>query len=163
MPGRGDKHASLAPSVTEGAPSGGQRMAEGIRLSGAVMFVRNLDRSVSFYRELLGLEVTDTSPTAALLVNDDGSHLVLRAFGQNAPHALGSIGPQYLTWTMASKDDLDQRAEILRRHSAYRETRTESGITVVEGRDPDDLVVMLVYTGPAMSSMRRLPARIYAW
>jgi catechol-2,3-dioxygenase len=138
-------------------------MAEGIRLSGAVMFVRNLDKSVTFYRELLGLQVTDRSPTAALLVNEDGSQLVLRAFGQNAPHALGSIGPQYLTWTAASKDELDQLAETLSRQSAYRETRTDGEITVVEGRDPDDLTVMLVYSGPGMGPMRRLPARIYAW
>lgn len=138
-------------------------MAEGIRLSGAVMFVRSLERSVAFYRELLGLQVADRSSTAALLVNGDGSQLVLRALGQNAPHALGSIGPQYLTWTAASKDDLDQRAETLRQHSAYRETRTDGEITVVEGRDPDDLVVMLVYSGPAMAPMRRLTARIYAW
>jgi catechol 2,3-dioxygenase-like lactoylglutathione lyase family enzyme len=138
-------------------------MAEGIRLSGAIMFVRNLDRSVTFYRELLGLQVADRSPTAALLLNDDGSQLVLRAFGQNAQHALGSIGPQYLTWTTASKDELDQLAETLRQHSAYRETRTDGEITVVEGRDPDDLTVMLVYSGPEMAPMRRLPARIYAW
>jgi catechol 2,3-dioxygenase-like lactoylglutathione lyase family enzyme len=138
-------------------------MAEGIRLSGAVMFVRNLDRSVSFYRELLGLQVIDHSPTAALLVNNDGSQLVLRGFGPNAPHALGSIGPQYLTWTTESKDELDQLADMLRRHSAYRETRTDGEVTVVEGRDPDDLTVMLVYAGPEKSPMRRLPARIYAW
>ena len=138
-------------------------MAEGIRLSGAIMFVRNLDRSVTFYRELLGLQVADRSPTAALLLNEDGSQLVLRSFGQNATHALGSIGPQYLTWTTASKDELDQLAETLRRHSAYRETRTDGEITVVEGRDPDDVTVMLVYSGPAMSPMRHLPARIYAW
>jgi len=138
-------------------------MAEGIRLSGAVMFVRNLDRSVTFYRDLLGLQVTDRSPTAALLINDDGSQLVLRSFGQNAPHALGSIGPQYLTWTIPTKDELDQLADTLRRHSAYRETRTDGEITVVEGRDPDDLTVMLVHTGPAMSPMRHIPARIYAW
>lgn len=127
------------------------------------MFVRNLDKSVTFYRELLRLEVTDHSPTAALLVNGDGSQLVLRAFGQNATHALGSIGPQYLIWNTSSKDDLDQLAETLRRHSAYRETRTDGDITVVEGRDPDDLVVMLVYSGPTMAPMRRLTARIYAW
>jgi catechol-2,3-dioxygenase len=138
-------------------------MAEGIRLSGAVVFVRNLDRSVTFYRDLLRLQVTDRSPTAALLVNEDGSQLVLRAFGQNAPHALGSIGLQYLTWTTTSKDELDQLAEALRQHSAYRETRTDGEITVVEGRDPDDLTVMIVYSGPAMAPMQRLPARIYAW
>ena len=50
-----------------------------------------------------------------------------------------------------------------RRHSAYRETRTDGAITVVEGRDPDDLVVMLIYAGREMSPMRHLPARIYAW
>jgi len=138
-------------------------MTEEIRLSGAVMFVRNLDRSVTFYRDLLGLEVTDTSPTAALLVNEDGTQLVLRAFGQNAPHALGSIGPQYLTWNTASKADLDQLTDKLRKHSAYRETRTEGPITVVEGRDPDDLVVILIYAGPGRPPIRRLPARIYAW
>jgi catechol-2,3-dioxygenase len=138
-------------------------MTEGIRLSGAVMFVRNLDRSVTFYRDLLGLQITDRSPTAALLVNDDGSQLVLRAFGQNATHSLGSIGPQYLTWTTATKDDLDRLAGMLRQHSAYRETRTDGEITVVEGRDPDDLTVMLVYSGPEMGPMPRLPARIYAW
>ncbi|HUA41326.1 MAG TPA: VOC family protein [Streptosporangiaceae bacterium] len=138
-------------------------MAEGIRLSGAVMFVRNLDRSVSFYRELLGLQETDRSPTAALLVNDDGSQLVLRATGQNAPHALGAIGPQYLTWTTSSKDDLDQLAGTLRAHSAYRETRTDGEVSVVEGRDPDDLVVLLIYAGPGTNPMPRLPARIYAW
>jgi catechol 2,3-dioxygenase-like lactoylglutathione lyase family enzyme len=138
-------------------------MAEGIRLNGAVMFVRNLDRSVTFYRELLGLEVIDRSPTAALLTNEDGSQLVLRAFGQNATHALGSIGPQYLTWIAASKDSLDQLAETLQRHSAYRETRTDGEVTVVEGRDPDDLPVILVYTGPGMAPIRSIPTRIYAW
>ena len=42
-------------------------MAEGIRLRAAVIFVRNLDTSVAFYRELLDLEIVDSSPTAVLL------------------------------------------------------------------------------------------------
>jgi len=138
-------------------------MAEGVRLSAAVVFVQNLDKSESFYRELLGLDVIDRSTTAALLAAPDGSQLVLRQFGTNAPHPLGSIGVQYLTWSTASKDDLDRRTEILRRNSAYRETRTDDGITMVEGRDPDDLPVMLFYPGDDQPFMRKLPARIYAW
>jgi catechol-2,3-dioxygenase len=138
-------------------------MAEGVRLSAAVVFVRNLDKSVRFYQELLGLDIVDRSTTAALLTTADGSELVLRQFGNNAPHPLGSIGVQYLTWSVASMDDLERRAEMLRRNSAYRETRTGEGTTVVEGRDPDDVPVLLFYAGEEQPLIRKLPARIYAW
>jgi catechol-2,3-dioxygenase len=138
-------------------------MAEGVRLTAAVIFVRDLDKSVSFYRELLDLEVADSSTTAALLHSADGWQLVLRAFGENAPHSLGSIGVQYLSWSTATKADLDRRTDILRRRSAYRQTRTDRDITVVEGKDPDDLPVMIVYAGAGGQPMSQLPARIYAW
>jgi catechol-2,3-dioxygenase len=138
-------------------------MAEGVRLSAAVVFVRNLDKSVSFYRELLGLDVVDRSTTAALLATPDGSQLVLRQFGNNAPHPLGGIGVQYLTWGVPSMEDLERRAEILRRNSSYRERRSDGGVIAVEGRDPDDMPVILLYAGDNQPVMRRLPARIYAW
>ena len=138
-------------------------MAEGVRLRTAVVFVRNLEKSVSFYRELLGLDIVDRSTTAALLTTADGSQLVLREFGSNAPHPLGSIGVQYLTWSTESRDDLDRRADILRRNSAYVETRTDEDITVVEGRDPDDVPVLIFHGGDDHHLMRKLPARIYAW
>lgn len=138
-------------------------MAEGIRLIAAVVFVRNLDASVSFYRELLDLEVVDSSTTAALLGSADGWQLVLRAIGDNAPRTIGSIGVQYLAWSTASRADLDRRTEVLRRHSAYRETRTDHEIAVVEGRDPDDLPIMIVYAGHNQPPMQHLSARIYAW
>jgi len=138
-------------------------MAEGVRLSAAVVFVRNLDKSVSFYRELLGLDVVDRSTTAALLATPNGSQLVLRQFGTNATHPLGAIGVQYLTWSTPSREDLDRRTEILRRNSAYRETRGDQDVTVVEGRDPDDVPVMLFYAADDHGVMHTLPARIYAW
>jgi catechol-2,3-dioxygenase len=138
-------------------------MAEGIQLSAAVIFVRELDRSVSFYRDLLGLTPADSSETAALLVGQDDSQLVLRATGQNAPHSLGSIGVQYLIWNVPTKADLEQLTASLRQRSAYQETRTDGDVTVVEGRDPDDLVIMLMHSGGSKAAMRRLPSRIYAW
>jgi catechol-2,3-dioxygenase len=138
-------------------------MAEGIRLRAAVLFVRNLDASVLFYRELLDLEVVDSNASAALLGSADGSQLALRAIGPNASHSLGSIGIQYLAWSTDSRADLDRRAEILRRHSAYREIRADADIAVLEGRDPDDLPILIVYTGAGRAPMDVLPARIYAW
>jgi catechol 2,3-dioxygenase-like lactoylglutathione lyase family enzyme len=60
-------------------------MAHGARLGTVVMFVPDLDRSASFYLEVLGLEVADRSPTAALLTSAEGSQLVLRSMDSNAP------------------------------------------------------------------------------
>jgi hypothetical protein len=34
---------------------------------------------------------------------------------------------------------------------------------VVEGHDPDDTVVMIVYPGPDERPLRELPTRIYGW
>jgi catechol-2,3-dioxygenase len=84
-------------------------VADNVRLSAAVVFVRNLDRSLKFYTEVLGLAVIDRSPTAVLLGADDGPQLVLRAFGENAAHPLGSLGVQYLIWMTDSRDDLSDR------------------------------------------------------
>ena len=49
-----------------------QHMAHGARLGSVVMFVQDLDRSVSFYADVLALEVADRSPTAALLISAEG-------------------------------------------------------------------------------------------
>jgi catechol 2,3-dioxygenase-like lactoylglutathione lyase family enzyme len=138
-------------------------MADGARLASAVMFVQDLDRSVRFYTELLGLDITDRSPTAALLTSAAGSHLILRAMGGHGGHALGSVGVQYVVWTAASRDDLDRCEQALKKHAAYRETRVTGHAAAVEGRDPDDIMVLIVYPGPDQIPLHELPARIYGW
>jgi catechol 2,3-dioxygenase-like lactoylglutathione lyase family enzyme len=138
-------------------------MAQGVRLSAAVMFVRDLDRSVNFYRDVLALQVIDRSATAALLSNDAGAQLILRAMGGTAAHTLGALGVQYIVWTAASEDDLDQCERLLRERSAFRERRNTTELSAIEGRDPDDIVLMIVYPGPDKAPLRELPARIYAW
>ena len=138
-------------------------MADNVRLSAAVVFVRNLDRSLKFYTEVLGLAVIDRSPTAVLLGEDDGPQLVLRAFGENAAHPLGSLGVQYLIWMTDSRDDLDRRTALLQQRSAFQETHSHGDAITVEGRDPDDLVVMIGYRPPGQPAMHGLPARVYAW
>jgi catechol 2,3-dioxygenase-like lactoylglutathione lyase family enzyme len=137
-------------------------MALDARLGSVVMFVRELDRSVDFYTGVLGLEVVDHSPTAALL-SSATAQLVLRSMGDNAPHPLGAVGVQYAVWTAASQADLDQSELALKHRRAHLETRSSDGQTVVEGRDPDDVVVMVSYPGPDQVPLRKLPARIYGW
>jgi catechol 2,3-dioxygenase-like lactoylglutathione lyase family enzyme len=138
-------------------------MAQGARLSSVVMFVHDLDRSVKFYTGILGLEVADRSPTAALLSNAEGTQLVLRAMGRGADRALGSVGVQYVVWTAAGKEELERCERVLREHGAHRETRVHGVVSVVEGRDPDDIVLMITYPGPDEVPLHELPPRIYGW
>ena len=138
-------------------------MAQGVRLDVAIMFVRDLATSLGFYQDVLAMEVMDRSPTAALLGNDEGTQLILRAMGGSAPHPLGSLGVQYVVWTAASEADLDECERLLRQRSAFAERRTTESVTVVEGRDPDDIVVMIIHPGTGKAPLHELPSRIYAW
>lgn len=138
-------------------------MADGVRLGTAVMFVQDLDRSVSFYTEVLALEEADRSTTAALLVSAAGTQLILRAMGSGAAHPLGSLGVQYVVWTAAGPADLDRSERALKERSAHQQRRSSGGVTVVEGRDPDDLPVLIVYPGPDQTPLHELPMRIYGW
>jgi catechol 2,3-dioxygenase-like lactoylglutathione lyase family enzyme len=138
-------------------------MTDGARLDSAVMFVHELDRSVSFYVEVLGLRVADRSSTAALLLSAHGSQLILRAMGTRASHALGSVGVQYVTWTAAGEDDLSRCEQVLKARSAHTETRSCEEVTAVEGRDPDGLTVIVTYPGPDQVPLHELPVRIYGW
>jgi catechol 2,3-dioxygenase-like lactoylglutathione lyase family enzyme len=138
-------------------------MADGVRLGSAVMFVQDLDRSMSFYTEVLALEEADRSATAALLVSASGAQLILRAMGPGAAHPLGGVGVQYVVWTAAGPADLDRSERALKSHSAHEQTRSSAGVTVVEGRDPDDIPVLIVYPGPDQAPLHELPVRIYGW
>lgn len=140
-------------------------MGQGARLASAVMFVRDLDRSASFYAELLAMRVADRSPTAALLVSDSGAHLIMRAMGSASVHALGSTGIQYLVWAAASEQDLARCERVLTARSAHAGTHNGQRMTVVEGRDPDGIVVAICHPGPDQlpPDELRLSSRIYAW
>ena len=138
-------------------------MAREARLSSVVTFVQELDRSVSFYTEVLGLDVADRDATAALLVSANGTELILRAMGGNAPHPLGGVGVQYVIWTAADQDELDRCEQVLKQRQAYTASRSMDGVTAIEGRDPDDIVVMVTHPGPDKRPAHRLPLRIYGW
>jgi catechol 2,3-dioxygenase-like lactoylglutathione lyase family enzyme len=133
-----------------------------LRLASAVMFVRQLDRSVSFYRDLLAMDVRIHDHTAALLVSPDGFQLYLRSMGPGAQRPLGHVGIQYLTWTADSEEDLRRCARLLAR-SGHVTSQTVDGITVVEGRGPDGVPVVVAYPGPDQAPRHEIPPRIYEW
>jgi CBS domain-containing protein/catechol 2,3-dioxygenase-like lactoylglutathione lyase family enzyme len=143
------------------SPDGGERPR--LRLASAVMFVRELERSVSFYRELLALEVAVRDNTAALLVSPDGFQLYLRSMGRGAHQPLGNVGIQYLIWTADGEDDLRRCEQVLRAGSERVTRETVDGFTVVEGRGPDGVPVLVTYPGPDDVPRHQIRRRIYEW
>jgi catechol 2,3-dioxygenase-like lactoylglutathione lyase family enzyme len=138
-------------------------MMQGTTIGSVVMFVQDLDRSVGFYAELLALEVADRSPTAALLTGPAGTQVILRSMGSGAVHTLGGVGVQYVVWTATGTEDLDRCERVLKRRSAHLDTRASGRTTVVEGRDPDNIAVIVIYPGPEEEPLHKLPVRVYGW
>ena len=135
----------------------------GMRLTSVVLYVFDLDESVGFYRELLGLEVTVENPTAALLVGADGSQLYLRSVGPRAPHTIGGIGVQCSVWTAPSEAELKRCEQVLKKLNAHTTTHVAEGFSWVEGRDPNGVPVMVSHPGPGQAIRNQIISRIYAW
>jgi catechol 2,3-dioxygenase-like lactoylglutathione lyase family enzyme len=129
----------------------------------AVMFVADLDRSVVFYQELLGLEPTTRDDEAALLVSPDGYQLYLRSMGNQAPHFNGTIGIQYLVWTAESEEDLQRCERVLKAQSPRVTSTTAEGFRMVESRGPDGVPVVVTFPGPDLAPRHEILKRIYAW
>ncbi len=134
-----------------------------LRLATAVMFVTELERSVAFYRELLGWAVTVRDNTAALLVGPDGFQLYLRSMGKNAQHPLGHVGIQYLIWTAEDEADLRRCERILRAQSRQVSSQDGDGFSLVEGRGPDNVPVLVTFPGPDQAPRHLIMQRIYEW
>ncbi|WP_055489104.1 VOC family protein [Streptomyces sp. TP-A0356] len=133
-------------------------------LGSVVLFVRDLERCVDFYRELLLMKVTVRSATATLLVGTDDVQLYLRDVGANAEHFVGSVGVQYVVWVAAGFDDLRRCERVLKGWSSHiaSTARTSGGFSLVEGRDPSGIPVVVVYPGADQVTRREILSRIYA-
>jgi hypothetical protein len=133
-----------------------------MRLTSAVIYVRDLDRAIEFYGQLLDLEPTITQDEAVLLSKDDRDHLVLRAL-KTASRVAPSVGVQFLVWTAQSREDLDRCMHALEALAAPFSTWNEGDITVVEGRDPDRTPILVTFPAGPGPSWTRLPTRVFSY
>lgn len=88
------------------------------RLNHAVLFVRELDRSVDFYRRAFGFAEIgrERGMMAFLRAAGSGNHhdLGLLAVGTDAPRPpRGSTGLYHLAWQVPTIDDLAAAADVL--------------------------------------------------
>jgi catechol 2,3-dioxygenase-like lactoylglutathione lyase family enzyme len=129
----------------------------------AVIFVADLERSVTFYRDVFACEVAIDSPQAVLLRAPGGFQIYLRSVGKRAAHPSGHVGIQYLMWTTDTMETLEHFEQVFRDRGCYIYTHTADGVTFVEGRDPDGIPAVIARPSPEQLPRRVISSRVYSW
>ncbi|MFF7738874.1 VOC family protein [Streptomyces sp. NPDC007984] len=150
-----------APLPDGSDPTGTGPDGYGPRLASVVLFVHDHDESADFYQELLKMELTVRTTTAALLVSQGGFQVYLRTVGPKAMHPVGHVGAQYVIWTADGPDDFQRCERVLRARSDRVDTRQGDGFTLIEGRDPSGLPVLVAHPGPDEVARLEIIARYY--
>jgi catechol 2,3-dioxygenase-like lactoylglutathione lyase family enzyme len=136
-------------------------MEHAARITSSVIFVSDIERSVDFYREVFGCEVTIQKPEAALLLASGGFQIYLIGRSARTPHPSGGIGPQYLIWAVNSADHLRDLDRALRRYGRLTHGYTSGGVTFIAGRDPDGIRILMAHPGPDELPRSVIGAQLY--
>lgn len=113
------------------------------RLNHAVLFVRDVERALEFYRKAFGFEVIarEANNRAVFLrARGSGNHHDLGLFevGRNAPNPTrGSVGLYHLAWEVPTIQDLATARDVLHQLGAYTGESDHGATKSVYGRDPD--------------------------
>ncbi len=129
-----DQVASTGPAASASVPVAG--------LNHAVLYVRQLDRSVDFYQRAFGFQE---------IAREGGMMAFLRAAGSTNHHDLGllAVGPQaprpprgstglyHLAWEVPTIKDLAASARVLSELGALTGASDHGATKSLYGRDPD--------------------------
>ncbi len=123
------------------------------RLNHAVLYVRDLDRSVDFYGRAFGFEE---------VAREGGMMAFLRAVGGNNHHDLGlmavgvdaqqpsrrSVGLYHLAWEVAAIEDLAAAAAVLAEMDALTGMSDHGATKSLYGKDPDGIEFEIMWMVP---------------
>jgi len=129
-----DQVASTGPTASASVPVA--------RLNHAVLYVRELDRSVDFYQRAFGFQeiAREGGMMAFLRAAGSTNHhdLGLLAVGPEAPRPpRGSTGLYHLAWEVPSIHDLAASAHVLSELRALTGASDHGATKSLYGRDPD--------------------------
>lgn len=128
------------------------------RLNHAVLYVRNVGRSVAFYRDVLGfapIEGMDGLRGAAFLRAPDSTNdhdLGLFEIGDDAGSSGAgrtTVGLYHLAWEVDTLRDMDELAAKLTAAGALAGASDHSTTKSLYGRDPDGLEFEIAWIVPA--------------
>jgi catechol-2,3-dioxygenase len=125
------------------------------RLNHAVLYVRDVERSVAFYSEVLGFRQVMGFPGAAFLqaegsTNDHDLGLFqIGADAADSPAGNGAVGLYHLAWEVDTLDELERIAATLADHGALAGASDHSTTKALYAKDPDGLEFEVSWLLPA--------------
>lgn len=119
-----------------------------MNFNGVVMNVADLNRSIDFYRQVLGFTLLSQEEQLAVIGasgSDRSQAIVLRAFGKSPLVGAGHIGLRGFILEAESADQLERFASELESRKLLVTRREHSEWTAVVGRDPEGVAVVLTW------------------
>ncbi len=114
-----------------------------VRINHAVLFVADIERSVTFYTKTFGMEMVTRerrANAAFLRLPRSGNHHDLGLFGvgrQSGPKPQGAIGLYHLAWQVDTIDELVDARNVLQHAGALGGMSSHGATKSVYGADPD--------------------------
>jgi catechol-2,3-dioxygenase len=125
------------------------------RLNHAVLYVRDVERSVAFYSDALGFRTVMAAPGAAFLQAPGSSNdhdLGLFEVGSDAAPSLagrGAVGLYHLAWEVDTLEELERIAARLAELGALVGASDHSTTKALYAKDPDGLEFEVSWLVPA--------------
>ena len=125
------------------------------RLNHAVLYVRDVERTVAFYKDVFGFSKVFGFPGAAFLkapASTNDHDLGLFEVGADAEPSRagrGSVGMYHLAWEVETLDDLEDHLGRLAQAGALTGMSDHGTTKSLYGQDPDGLEFEVVWLVPA--------------
>jgi len=126
------------------------------RLNHAVLYIRDVDRSVAFYTQALGFRVVMAIPGQAAFLQAAGStndhDLGLFAIGAGAgdsPAGRSTVGLYHLAWEVDTLAELQRIRTVLTEHGALVGASDHGSTKALYAKDPDGIEFEVSWLVPA--------------
>src|SRR5262249_34115216 len=123
-------------------------------LFGVYLQVGDLDRSLSFYRDVLALEVAWNDGALAILHSHRGpaDSLVIRDVGEPARDKTGEAGVTRALWRAGDPAELESAEELLTRQQVPHHRNRGAEVDGITVRDPEGLEIVLLWIGEKVAA-----------